>query len=439
MLVSGTAIGLIASADDGVAINSVNFKDDIWRGIVADYLDPNSDGTLSPSEISAVTLIDVSGFLEAKYGEDTPVEINDLTGIEHFTALRTLRVGGIGLETLNVYPLVALRSLTCQGNYLESLNLLNNEELIELNCSANFIKSLLVSLNTNLTKLICHTNEIKSIDLTHNAQLEYLSIFQNELTTLNLSANPLLSTLNCSNNHLKTLDLSGNPLLSEINEDFISNQTVSAVANYSAEDGSIYADFDIDNSSRIVSTSLDRVEEFEETVVYVKGYDGSSFVTYEPEQILEGIDYYYNVNLEGAANMRVHVNVSKDFYIVRYYDSEALENKIGEEVVNGGASATFTNPEAPLCKTFIQWNDELSEINSDIQTYAIWQDNHNLQRSFENGTVHITCSKGCGLDESYIFSESINARTNDDNFVSYLDVNSDGIINAKDFARLLKG
>ena len=53
--------------------------------------------------------------------------------------------------------------------------------------------------------------------------------------------------------------------------------------------------------------------------------------------------------------------------------------------------------------------------------------------------MHITCSKGCGLDESYIFSESINARTNDDNFVSYLDVNSDGIINAKDFARLLKG
>ena len=433
------SISMFAYADGDVAINSTNFKDDIFREIVADYLDPNHDGYLSQSERSGVTLIDVSGFLEAKYGEGTYVEIADLSGIEFFSALRTLRVGGVGLETLNVYPLVALRSLTCQGNYLTELNLLNNEELRELNCSANFIKGLQLALNTNLTKLVCHTNEIKSIDLSKNTKLEYLSIFQNELTELNLSSNPLISTLNCSNNHLKTLDLSANPLLSEIIEDSIGNQTIQASANYSADDGSIYADVAIPNSSRIVSTSVDRVEELDGSTIFVKGYDGSSFVTYDPEEFLNGIIYYYDVNLEGAENMSVRVNVTRDFFVVRYYDSAKLDNKLGEEIVNGGNAAAFELESMPQCKQFVQWSKDLGNITEDVQTYAVWRDDHNIEvTSFENGVVHIGCTKGCGLSEEYTFADSINAKTGDATYVSLLDANSDGIINAKDFAKLLK-
>ena len=140
------SVSMLAYADGDVAINKTNFKDDIFREIVAKYIDPNKDGYLTQQEISGITLIDVSGYLEAEYGEGTFVEISDLKGIELFTSLRTLRVGGIGLETLNVYPLVALTSLTCQGNYLEELNLLNNSQLRELNCAANFIKSLQLAL-----------------------------------------------------------------------------------------------------------------------------------------------------------------------------------------------------------------------------------------------------------------------------------------------------
>ncbi len=438
-LACSISVSMFAYADDYVAINSMNFKDDVFREIVEEYLDPDHDGYLSQTERSGVTLIDVSGFLEAKYGEGTYVEIADLSGIENFTALRTLRVGGIGLETLNVYSLVALKSLTCQGNYLTSLNLLNNEELVELNCSANFIKGLQLALNTNLTKLVCHSNEIKSIDLSHNTKLETLSIFQNELTELDLSANTLLSSLNCSNNHLTVLDLSANPLLGEIIEDSIGNQTIEANANYSAVDGSIYVDIDIPNSSRIVSTSIDRYEEVDGNTVYVKGYDGTSFVTYDPEQFLDGIIYYYNVNLADAENMSVRINVTRDFFVVRYYDSDKLDNKLAEEIVNGGESAVFGAPENPLCKQFIEWSEELSNITEDVQTYAIWQDDHDIQLvSFENGVAHIECTKGCGLSEEYTFADSINARQGEETYVSHLDLNHDGIINAKDFAMLLK-
>ena len=367
----GVTFSMFAYADGDVAITKANFSDDIWRGLVAGYLDPNKDGVLSREEINGTTLIDVSGFLEAEYGEDTFVEIAELSGLEHFTSLRTLRVGGIGLESLNVYPLVALRNLTCQGNYLEELNLINNEELRELNCSANFLEHLELSLLPNLTKLVCNSNELKSLDVSGNSNLEFLSLFQNELTELNLASNPKLSTLNCAKNHLRVLDLSANPLLSNIVEDAIGNQTINARANYSNADGSIYADVRIPNSSRIISTSLDRVEEIDGTVIYVKGYDGSSFVTYEPEQILGGIDYYYNVGLSDAANMSVHIDVQRDFYVVRYYDSEALENKIGEEIVNGGQSAKFTLTDMPQCKQFVAWDKELSNITEDVQTYAV--------------------------------------------------------------------
>ncbi|MBQ9531222.1 MAG: hypothetical protein IJR70_04035 [Eubacterium sp.] len=439
-IVFSMSISMFAYADGDIAINKANFSDDIWRGLVADYIDPNRDGYLTRDEISDITLIDVSGFLEAEYGENTFVEIADLSGIEHFTSLRTLRVGGIGLEALNVYPLVALTNLTCQGNYLEELNLINNSELRELNCSANFLSSLELSLLPNLTKLVCHSNEIKSINLSSNPKLEYLSIFQNELTQLDISSNPLISTLNCSNNHLKTLDLSANPLLADVVESSIGNQTISASANYSAEDGSIYADVEIPNYSRIVSTSVDRVEEVDGAIVNVKGYDGTSFVTYEPEQILGGIDYYYNVNLEGADNMSVHIDVERDFYVVRYYDSESLENKIGEEIVNGGNAATFELSEMPQCKQFIRWDKDLSNITQDVQTFAVWQEDHNIKiTSFENGVAHIECTNGCGFSEDYTFMDSINARENDINYVSYLDLNSDGIINAKDYSMLIRG
>ena len=437
-LVFSISASMFAYADGDIAINKANFSDDIWRDIVKEYLDPDKNGYLSQSEIQGTTLIDVSGFLEAEYG-DAPVEISDISGIEFFTSLKTLRVGGIGLETLNVYPLVALENLTCQGNYLEELNLLNNEELRELNCAANFLKGLEVSLLPNLTKLVCHSNELKSINLSGNPNLENLSIFQNELTTLNLSSNPKLAVLNCSNNHLKTLDLSANPLLSNIIEDLIGNQTISASANYSEDDGSIYADVAIPNSSRIVSTSLDRTEEVEGTVVYVKGYDGSSFVTYEPEAILGGVDYYYDVNLEGAANMHVHINVDRDFYVVRYYEHSDFENKLGEEIVNGGGSAKFVLGETPQCMKFLNWDKNLTDINEDIQTYGIWKENHDIRiTSFVFGVAHIECGNNCGFSEDYTFSDSINAREGDINYVSYLDLNEDGIINAKDFSMLLR-
>lgn len=439
IIAGGSAIGSVAYADGGIAIIKSKFSDDIWRDIVSTYLDYDSDGELSQEEINSTTLIDVSGFLEASYGEDTFVEIADLSGIEYFTSLRILRVGGIGLESLDVSALTRLTSLTCQGNYLEELDLSNNSELKELNCSANLIEEINLSNNSALTKLICHSNSLSEIDLSNLTQLEFLNVFQNELDNLDLSNNVNLETINCASNHLSSLDLSHNTRLSGVVENAIGKQTLSARANYSAIDGSIYSDVDILSPSRIVSTSLDRVEEVDDSVIYVKGYDGSSFVTYEPEAILGGIDYYYSVGLEDSEDMSVHIDVERDFFVVRFYEDKTLENKLGEKIVNGGDSVTFETPVAPQCKEFISWSRDLSNINNDFQIYAVWNELHNMQvSSFENGVVSIICANGCGESRSYTFSDHINAKTTDTNYAEGLDINSDGIINAKDYARLLK-
>lgn len=440
VVLSSLAVGLLSYGLDDVPITKEYFPDDVWRNVVLTYLDYDGNGILSYEETDATTLIDVSGFLDAIYGEDNEVEIADLTGIEYFTALQTLRCGGIGIEALDVSSLARLTELTCQGNYLEELNLSKNKNLNWLNCSANFFESLDVSGLTNLTRLDCHTNMLTSLDVSGLSKLTFLSVYQNELTQLNLSGNPSLSSLNCSANHLKTLDLSHNPLLSDIIGASIGNQTVWASAKAGAD--SVYVDIEIENHSRIVSTSLDRVENVEGTSVYVSGYDGSSFVAFDMAEMLNGIDYNYGVNLPGAENMSVHINVERNFYLVRYYDSESLENQIGEEIVNGGEAAAFELTELPQCKKFVAWSEDLSAINADIQVYAIWSDDHDIAiTSFdiENGIVHTLCKKECGLKEDYVFSDLINVRKGDDKYVSIVDINSDGIINAKDYAYLLKG
>jgi len=449
VIVSGMAIGMFAYAGDGTPITEDYFPDEVWRTLVTNYLDYDRDGMLSKEEIDSTVTMDVSGFLESEYGAGTEVEIADLTGIELFTSLKRLRIGGLGLEALNVSALTELESLTCQGNYLDQLHLENNSNLTELNCSANFLEHLDLSQLVNLERLSCHTNYLEELDLSKQTALTFLSVYQNELTELDLSKNTLLKTLNCSSNHLRELDLSNNTALEDVFEKNLGNQTASSYT-YIGSDGIVYANFPIDNPSGIAHTTLDTFkdvvetdEESNESVVTVRvvAYNDGKFYTSEPEKVVDGIDYYYDVNLEGAENMKVHVDTKKTFCVVRYYDSADLKNKIGQEVVNKGEAATFELSEVPVCKIFVSWSEDRSEVNDDLQIYAIWREDHNLQiTAYDRGIVTAVCTKeGCGAEKTYKFDSYINAKSGDDNYEEVLDLNSDGVINAKDFARLARG
>lgn len=191
-----------------VAINAVNFPDDVFRNDVVKLKDTNGDGFLSGKEIA-----DVRDISCADAG------ISDLTGIGYFTALETLDCRGNDLTELDVSRNMKLTYLSCYDNRLTALDVSRNPELSKLNCSANQLTALDVRNNAKLSSLSCDKNRLTELDVSGNAALAYLSCYENQLTKLELSANTKLNYLNVSDNQLTALDISAASRLRSLSAD----------------------------------------------------------------------------------------------------------------------------------------------------------------------------------------------------------------------------
>lgn len=131
----------------GITIDEVNFPDENFRKFVLEEIDAVEgdigDGILDNDELSE-TVIDCSA-----------LDITDLTGIEYFTALR---------------------SLCCSDNSLEKIDLRHNTHLLFLNVEYNDLSELDISQNTELEQLYCVENEnLQVLDLKNNNKLEELN------------------------------------------------------------------------------------------------------------------------------------------------------------------------------------------------------------------------------------------------------------------------
>jgi len=182
------------------------------------------------------------------------LDIQDLTGIEGFTALSELTIKNddsiesislnanlwlqnltvdnnsnltsldIQLERLELLRIENNNSLTslvliqnpklatlyCNSNALSTLDLTQNSNLYHLECNNNALSTLDLTQNSNLYRLECNNNVLSTLDLTQNAELEYLYCNNNALSTLDLTHNAELRELYCTNNALSTLDLTQN-------------------------------------------------------------------------------------------------------------------------------------------------------------------------------------------------------------------------------------
>jgi len=132
--------------DPKVNIPDYNFL----NALIEQGVDTNGDGAISPDEAKVIASLGVR-----------KNSISDLTGIELFVNLETLR---------------------CYGNKLTSLDF---------------------SKNTLLTYLNCSFNQLTSLDVSNNTALEWLTCWENQLTTLDVSNNTALVTLNL--NYIPTL------------------------------------------------------------------------------------------------------------------------------------------------------------------------------------------------------------------------------------------
>ncbi len=129
--------------------------------------------------------------------------ITNLTGIEAFTSLTTLKCYDNPLMGFNLSSNTSLSFLDCTNCQLTSLNLSANTNLTELYCYNNLLTSLDLSANTLLTHLYCYENNITSLDFSNNPGLVALDCFGNQLTYLNLASG--------NNTALSYIDAGANP------------------------------------------------------------------------------------------------------------------------------------------------------------------------------------------------------------------------------------
>ena len=185
---------VIISATIGIVhAQNVNIPDAIFKAVLVgnSAINTNGDTEIQVGEAAAFggTIFCAS------------LGINDLTGIEAFTALTILN---------------------CSSNLITSLDVSQNTALTSLNCSGDGyaqgqITNLDVSLNTALTEFYCFENQLDSLNVSQNSALTTLWCYENDLDSLNVSQNPALTTLWCSNNQLTSLDVSQNTSLGDLN------------------------------------------------------------------------------------------------------------------------------------------------------------------------------------------------------------------------------
>jgi len=178
-------------------------------------LDTVIDGKVPTSNISSITSLDVSSN-----------SIKDLTGIQDFVNLQTLKCAYNQLTALDVRQNTKLTLLSCYANQIKNLDVRQNKLLQTLECYTNQLSSLDVTQNTALTDLYCFENQLTSLNTSKNTKLNRLYCSDNLIGSLNLTNNPLLFFLNCTNNKIKNLDITKNTGLMHL---FCSNNQISLI------------------------------------------------------------------------------------------------------------------------------------------------------------------------------------------------------------------
>lgn len=424
LLSASLAAGFSAYGVENIIINETNFPDENFRKYVQ-TLDTDGNGSLSAQERN-ISFMSLTGYSVANNG----AKMQNLTGIEYFaSSLTTLRCANLDLESLDVSALNNLTSLSCMSNKLTSLDVSNNTKLTFLDCTDNQIETIKLGTNPNLQTLYCSINKLTLLHLTAVQGLLDFKCDQNELTTLNVSNNVLLQNFDCRGNHLSSLNLSKNTALVDVSSSSISDQTVSAEAFFS--DSQIFVPFTVDNPSNIISSSLDKEGS--------PAYNTDRFYADDLSSIANGITYHYSVGNANIEDMEVKVDVTRNFCQVNYYTDSDMTTLIATKYANKNTAAPQPDiPSAPQCKAFASWSGDVTNVTEDMNVYPTYKDAHSYAlTNFENDIATITC-KVCSNSYTVAFKDCINAKSTDSNYCPYLDVVQDGVINAKDYSKLLK-
>lgn len=422
------AVAPFAFGDDLVDLNDpANFPDKTFRDVIAKRYDADRNGFLSAEERSTTEM-----FLSEAIDPDKQ-SIKSLQGIEFFPNLVTLRCGGINLESLDTSKLYNLVDLSCQGNYLTTLDVSRNYELEKLDCSDNNLISIKLPNDNKLKSFYCSANMLESIDISRHTNIVAFRCDQNQITSLNLEKSTKLALFNCSENHLSTLDLS-KTALTDITDYEIGRQSITLKAEIEFDQIIIPIEADGLSFINYRGCTLDLIGDGSR-------FEGNRFVTYDVDNFKDGITYEVYPMLDNAENMTVTVTVLRDFSQVGFYTDDSLSERIGIAFTDkNGAVTAPSAPQAPQCKVFDGWSEELTDITEDKAVYAVWNDDHTyapVSMAADKDTVTVKC-QNCDSSYDVSFISIVNSKTGDNIFDKNIDVVSDGYINAKDYDKLLK-
>ncbi|WP_291084167.1 leucine-rich repeat domain-containing protein [Flavobacterium sp. BFFFF1] len=207
-------------------VNNVYIPDANFRNrLIALGVDTNGDNEIQLTEAAVFTNeMDVSNSqianltgIEAFYNiTSLRCNNNNLTGlnINSLTNLVTLDCSYNQITTLSLDNLSNLKYLYCNANALTALNVSNLTVLEELNFTSNLITTINVDQLAGLKKLICSYNQISALNVSNLSALERVEYAWNYGTSLTLANLPQLKYLDCSFNfYLSNLNVTNLPLL----------------------------------------------------------------------------------------------------------------------------------------------------------------------------------------------------------------------------------
>ncbi|PWK19922.1 T9SS type A sorting domain-containing protein [Xanthomarina spongicola] len=139
--------------------------------------------------------------------------IQNLTGIEAFSNLKTLDCSKNNLNSIDISNNIQLEELNANDNQLNTINVSSNVKLELLSLSSNQLTTINLYNNPYLENLSVDLNNLISLDVTNNLQLEYLGCYSNNLSVIDLTNNTLLKHVFINFNNLSNLDLSQNTIL----------------------------------------------------------------------------------------------------------------------------------------------------------------------------------------------------------------------------------
>gem|GEM_PF-6273534 len=190
----GTIIVTVAPRET-IAIADVNFEQAL---IDLNHDAGVPDGLVYKDVVARITELNIGS-----------KEIDNISGIEAFTALTKLDIGSNnGIKTIDLSANIALLELDISDGGFSTIDLSNNILLTSLEINLNSFATIDLSKNTALTYLDAQENALTTIDLSKNIALASIALGDNKLTSVKLPNSPTLISINLEYNALENLDIS---------------------------------------------------------------------------------------------------------------------------------------------------------------------------------------------------------------------------------------